>query len=88
MSPNPVVDLNRAVAVAELDGPEPALAIVDGLDLDEYHLLHAVRADLLARLDRYDDARQAYDRALELASNNAERALLERKRLALPAARG
>jgi RNA polymerase sigma-70 factor (ECF subfamily) len=86
MAPNPVVELNRAVAIAELDGPEPALAIVDGLDLDEYHLRHAVGADLLARLGRYDDADQAYVRALALAGNNAERALLERKRLALPAA--
>ena len=84
LAPNPVVELNRAVAVAELHGPEPALAIVDGLDLDEYHLLHAVRADLLARLGRYDDAACEYEIALTLANNNAERALLERKRLALP----
>jgi len=86
MTPSPVVALNRAVAVAELDGPAPALAIVEALDLDDYHLLHAVRADLLARLGRYEDADEAYDHALALATNNAERALLERKRRALPAA--
>jgi RNA polymerase sigma-70 factor (ECF subfamily) len=85
LAPSPVVELNRAVAVAELDGPESALAIVDGLELDDYHLHHAVRADLLARVGRYDDAERAYERALELANNNAERALLERKRLSLPA---
>ncbi len=83
MTPTPVVALNRAVAVAELDGPGPALAIVDGLDLDSYHLFHAVRADLLARLDRAEEAADAYDRALALAGNEAERELLERKRHAL-----
>jgi RNA polymerase sigma-70 factor (ECF subfamily) len=83
LAPSPVVELNRAVAVAELDGPEPALVILDGLDLDGYHLLHAVRADLLARVGRDDDAAREYERALSLANNQAERALLERKRLAL-----
>ena len=56
ITPNPVVALNRAVAVAEIEGPAPALAIVDALDLDTYHLFHATRAELLVRLDRYDDA--------------------------------
>ena len=84
ISPNPVVALNRAVALAEIEGPAPALAIVDDLDLDTYHLFHATRAELLARLHRYDDARRAYDAALALANNAAERALLERKRESLP----
>jgi RNA polymerase sigma-70 factor (ECF subfamily) len=85
-TPSPVVALNRAIALAELDGPQPALAIVDTLDLDNYHLFYAVRADFLARLDRTDDARAAYDRAYELATNAAERALIEKKRQALPRA--
>ncbi|MGZ6974151.1 MAG: RNA polymerase sigma factor, partial [Acidimicrobiia bacterium] len=83
-APSPVVELNRAVALAELEGPEPALVIVDTLDLDQYHLSHAVRADLLARLGRGSEAALAYDRAIALASNTAERALLERKRSSLP----
>jgi RNA polymerase sigma-70 factor (ECF subfamily) len=83
MAPNPVVALNRAVAVAELDGPAPALEIVDHLDLDGYHLFHAVRADLLARLGQSSDATSAYDEALALATNAAERALLQKKRDAL-----
>ncbi len=87
VAPSPVVELNRAVALAELRGPAPALAAVDALepDLDGYHLFHAVRADLLARLERPEDAATAYDRALALAGNRAERALLERKRAALAA---
>jgi RNA polymerase sigma-70 factor (ECF subfamily) len=83
VSPNAVVALNRAVAVAELDGPASALAIIDGLDLDGYHLFHAAWGDLLARLRRDDEADHAYERALVLATNAAERALLERKRAAL-----
>ena len=83
IAPNAVVALNRAVALAEVEGPEPALAIVDGLDLETYHLFHATRAELLVRLHRYDDAGRAYDRALALANNAAEHAHLERKREAL-----
>ena len=83
IAPNPVVALNRAVAVAEIEGPEPALAIVDDLDLDTYHLFHATRAELLARLHRNDEARTAYDAALALANNAAERALLVQKRESL-----
>ena len=83
ITPNPVVALNRAVAVAEIEGPAPALAIVDTLDLDTYHLFHATRAELLVRLRRYDDAGRAYDRALALSSNAAERAHLEHKRQAV-----
>jgi len=85
VAPNAVVALNRAVAVAEIEGPAPALAAVDALDLDAYYLFHATRAELLTRLARYDDAASAYDRALELTRNAAERALLERKRGSLPA---
>jgi RNA polymerase sigma-70 factor, ECF subfamily len=80
-----VVALNRAVAVAELDGPEVALAIVDGLDLATYHAWHATRADLLRRLGRYDEARAAYDDAIGLAGNSAERAWLTLRRDGLPA---
>ena len=79
IAPTPVVALNRAVAVAELDGPGAALADVDALDLDTYHLFHSTRADLLGRLGRRDEARAAYERALELTSNAAEHALLEHK---------
>jgi RNA polymerase sigma-70 factor, ECF subfamily len=80
LTPSPVVALNRAVAVAEVDGPEAALALVDGLapQLDRYHLCHAVRADLLRRLGRTDEATRAYGRALDLAGNDAERDLLRR----------
>jgi RNA polymerase sigma-70 factor (ECF subfamily) len=78
--PSPIVELNRAVAVAELDGPEVALSIVDWLDLAAYHPWHVARAELLRRLKRYDECRDAYDRALELTGNEAERAHLTRRR--------
>ncbi len=74
--PTPIVRLNRAVAVAELDGPQAGLAIVDKLDLDSYHAWHVARADLLRRLDRPDEAAAAYRRAIELAGNTAERQYL------------
>ena len=74
-----VVELNRAVAIAEAGDADAALRIVDRLDLDGYHYLHATRAELLRRLDRVDDARGAYGRALELVHSDAERRLLERK---------
>ncbi|MFE6646763.1 RNA polymerase sigma factor [Nocardioides sp. NPDC057772] len=77
---SPIVRLNRAIAVAELDGPEVALAEIDRLDLDDYHAFHATRADLLRRLGRSADSRAAYDRAIELAENAAEVALLTRRR--------
>ena len=83
MAPNPVVALNRAVAVAELDGPGPALALVDELELDSFHLYRAVRADLLRRLGRDGEAIEAYDRAITLAGNAAERAFLQRRLLAV-----
>jgi len=83
VAPSPVVALNRAVAVAEVDGPEAALALVDELDLDGYHLCHAIRADLLHRLGRTAEAVQAYESALARAENAAERDLLRRKRQSL-----
>jgi RNA polymerase sigma-70 factor, ECF subfamily len=80
---SPVVELSRAVAVAEAEGPEAGLAIADGLDLPEYRYLHATRADLLGRLGRKDEARAAYRRALELADDEAERRVLGRRLAAL-----
>jgi RNA polymerase sigma-70 factor (ECF subfamily) len=80
LSPTPVVALNRAVAVAEVEGPEAALALVEELDLDGYHVFHAVRADLLRRAGRGEDAVAAYDAALALAGNAAERGFLESRR--------
>jgi RNA polymerase sigma-70 factor, ECF subfamily len=77
---SPVVELNQAVAMGEMGEVERALELVEGLDLDTYHYLHATRADLLRRLDRIDDARAAYDRALELVHSDPERRLLERRR--------
>jgi RNA polymerase sigma-70 factor (ECF subfamily) len=83
LAPSPVVALHRAVAVAEVDGPDAALALVDELDLDRYHLLHAVRADLLRRLRRTADAVRAYDAAIARTDNAAERRFLLRSRAAL-----
>jgi RNA polymerase sigma-70 factor, ECF subfamily len=83
MTPTPVVALNRAVAVAEVRGPASALAVVDELALDDYHLYHATRADLLRRLDRPAEARAAYDAAIALAANRAERDFLTARRASL-----
>jgi RNA polymerase sigma-70 factor (ECF subfamily) len=80
LDPSPIVRLNRAIAVAELDGPEVALAEGDGLPLEGYHAFHAARADLLRRLGRSEESREAYDRAIELAGNAAETAYLIRRR--------
>jgi RNA polymerase sigma-70 factor (ECF subfamily) len=82
LDPSPIVALNRAVAVAELDGPEVALAAVDRLEgeLAGYHAFHATRADLLRRLGRRDQSRAAYDAAIALAGNTAETAYLTRRR--------
>jgi RNA polymerase sigma-70 factor (ECF subfamily) len=80
IAPNPVVALNRAVAVGEVDGPDAALAIVEGLGLDRYYLWHAIKADLLKRLGRYQDAASAYDDAIARTGNAAERAFLQRGR--------
>ena len=74
-----VVELSRAVAIAEAEGPEAGLRIVDALDLGEYHYLHATRGELLRRLGRTDEARAAYETALALVRDDAERRLLERQ---------
>jgi len=79
---SPIVALNRAVAVAEVDGPQAALHLLDRLSLDHYHLFHAVRADLLSRLGRTSAAVDAYDSAIARAENRVEREFLERKRQA------
>jgi RNA polymerase sigma-70 factor (ECF subfamily) len=80
LDPSPIVRLNRAIAVAEVDGPQVALAEVDGLPLDGYHVFHAIRADLLRRLGQSAQARAAYDRAIALAGNTAETSSLLRRR--------
>jgi RNA polymerase sigma-70 factor (ECF subfamily) len=76
---SPVVQLNRAVAIAEAGAPGEALGMVEELELDRYHYFHSTRAELLRRLDRGDEARAAYQRALELVDADAERRLLERR---------
>jgi RNA polymerase sigma-70 factor (ECF subfamily) len=78
MAPTPVVALNRAVAIGEVHGPAAALALVDSLDLDNYYLFHATRADLLWRLGRQPEAQAAYTRAASLAPTEAERQFLSR----------
>jgi RNA polymerase sigma-70 factor, ECF subfamily len=80
LDPSPVVALNRAVAVAELDGPEVALTLVNGLPLTGYHAWHVTRADLLRRLGRTAEARDEYDAAIAATQNSAERSYLSRKR--------
>jgi RNA polymerase sigma-70 factor (ECF subfamily) len=77
------VALNRAIAVAEVAGPETALGLVEQLDLGANHLFHAARADLLERTGRGDEALAAYDSALALVTNDAERRHLERRRAAV-----
>ncbi len=79
IAPSPVVALNRAVALAEVAGPEAALTLLDGLDLDGYYLFHAVRADLLRRLGRAGDAAIAYDAAIVRTDNIVEREFLQRR---------
>ena len=84
VAPSDVVRLNRAVALAEVRGPAEALGAVDALtSLEDYHLRHATRADLLARLGRTDEARAAYDAAIALTANEAERTFLRTRRDAL-----
>jgi RNA polymerase sigma-70 factor (ECF subfamily) len=85
---SPVVELSRAVAVAEVQGPEAGLEIVDGLALEDYHYLHATRGELLRRLGRTDQAREAYRRALTLVHDDAERNLLRRRLAELDTAAG
>ena len=83
LQPSPIVSLNRAAAVAMVDGPQPALGLIDALvaagDLDRYHLLHSARADLLRRLGSSAEAAKSYTRALALVTNDAERRFLERR---------
>jgi RNA polymerase sigma-70 factor (ECF subfamily) len=82
LTPSPVVELNRAVAIAMADGPEEGLALMNSIDeLDEYYLLHAARADLLRRLERGDEAVLAYERALSLAPSDVERDFLRARLL-------
>jgi RNA polymerase sigma-70 factor (ECF subfamily) len=83
MAPGPVAALNRAVAVAEVEGPEAALRLVDALELDRYHLLHAIRADLLMRLDRHAEAAVAYEEAIACCQNATERDFLQRSHRAM-----
>jgi RNA polymerase sigma-70 factor (ECF subfamily) len=83
LTPTPVVALNRAVAVAEVEGPDAALALVDGLELGSYHLFHAIRADLLRRQGRNTEASLAYEAAIARTENATERELLQRSRRAL-----
>ena len=83
-TPTQVVELNRAVALAEVRGASDALAMVETLDLRDYYLFHAVRAELLSRVSRNEDARSAFDAALALTTNPAERTFMERARNALP----
>jgi predicted RNA polymerase sigma factor len=80
VAPTPVVALNRAVAVAEIEGPQRALTLVEELDLEAYHLFHAIRAELLERLGRSAEAADAYDAALARTQNEAERRFLVRAR--------
>ena len=91
MNPSPVVELNRAVAVAMAHGPEEGLAVIDRIEgsglLDNYRWLYSARADLLRRLGRFEEATTAYQRALALSENKLERAFLER-RLAEAARKG
>jgi RNA polymerase sigma-70 factor (ECF subfamily) len=83
MEPSPVIELNRAAAIAMRDGPERGLELIDAIlargDLEGYHLVHAARADLFRRLGRNADARAAYERALELAVEEPERRLIQRR---------
>jgi RNA polymerase sigma-70 factor (ECF subfamily) len=81
LTPTPIVALHRAVAVAEVDGPDAALAVVDGLALEGYHLFHAVRADLLRRLGCLAEAARAYQAAMAHTGNDAERDFLRRRHL-------
>jgi RNA polymerase sigma-70 factor (ECF subfamily) len=88
LTDSPVVELSRAVAIAEQRGPEAGLEIVDRLDLEEYRYLHSTRGELLRRLGRTEEARQAYGRALALVRDDAERRLLERRLAELGPATG
>jgi RNA polymerase sigma-70 factor (ECF subfamily) len=79
VAPSPIVQVNRAVAVAEVEGPDAALTLLDGLDLEDYYLFHAVRADMLRRLGRDEEAATAYEAAITRTNNLTEREFLERR---------
>ena len=79
MTGSPIVELNHAAAVAKAGDVEEALAMVERLELDRYHYLHSTRAELLRRLDQVDEARSAYERALELVHSDVERRFLEQR---------
>jgi RNA polymerase sigma-70 factor (ECF subfamily) len=83
VAPSPVTALNRAVAIAEVQGPHAALALVDRVDLPDYYLFHAIRADLLCRIGRNVEAKRAYDAAIVRSDNAAEKSFLERRRQTL-----
>lgn len=83
LAPSPVVALHRAVAVAEIQRPDTALPLIDGLHLGDYHLFHAIHADLLRRLGRDVEAALAYEAAISRTQNLTERAFLQRRRQAL-----
>jgi RNA polymerase sigma-70 factor (ECF subfamily) len=85
---SPVVQLNRAIAIAETEGPAAGLRIVDGLGMDDFRYLHSTRAELLRRLGRISEAREAFRRARELTGDGAERRFLERRLAELPAPAG
>jgi RNA polymerase sigma-70 factor (ECF subfamily) len=85
ITPTPVVAMNRAIALGEVEGPGAALSVIEDLDLDDYHLFHATRADLLRRLGRPGEAARAYARAADLAPTDAERAFLMGRLAALGA---
>ncbi len=88
LAPSPVVALNRAVAMAEVEGPLAALALVEDIDLGDYYLYHAIRGDLLRRLERNAEATQAYEAAIHRTANPAERAFLAHRRQTLTHPRG
>ena len=80
LAPSPVVELNRAAAIAMADGPDRGLTLIDRIEgLDDYYLLHAARADLLRRGGRHEEAAASYRRALQLATNPVERSFFERR---------
>jgi RNA polymerase sigma-70 factor (ECF subfamily) len=88
IGPSPIVAVNRAVAVAEVEGPDAALTLLDSLDLENYYLFHAVRADMLRRLGRDDEAATAYDAAIARTNNLTEREYMQRRLDRLASAEG
>jgi RNA polymerase sigma-70 factor (ECF subfamily) len=87
LTASPVVELNRAIAIAETEGPEAGLRIVEGLGLDDFRYLHSTKAELLRRLGRTDEAGDAFRRSIELTDDGAERRFIERRLTELAATR-